>query len=60
MDELVRQMRDALESLDRPRVEAIFQQALGQQAPMQVLESLIVPALETSGVPARSHFHKST
>lgn len=49
MDELVSQMRDALESLDRPRVEAIFQQALGQQAPMQVLESLIVPALEQLG-----------
>ncbi len=49
MDELSRQMRDALESLDRPRVEAIFQQALLAQAPMQVLESLIVPALEQLG-----------
>jgi methanogenic corrinoid protein MtbC1 len=49
MDELVRQMRDALESLDRPKVEAIFQQALAQQLPMQVLENLIVPALEQLG-----------
>jgi methanogenic corrinoid protein MtbC1 len=49
MDELARQMRDALESLDRPKVEAIFQQAIRGHAPMQVLESLIVPALEQLG-----------
>lgn len=49
MDELALQMRDALESLDRPRVEKIFQHALSQQAPMQVLENLIVPALEQLG-----------
>jgi len=49
MDELPSQFRDALESLDRPRIEALFQRALASQTPMQVLETLVAPALEQMG-----------
>lgn len=49
MDELPSQFRDALEALDRPRTEALFQNALANQSPMQVLETLVVPALEQMG-----------
>jgi methanogenic corrinoid protein MtbC1 len=39
----------ALETLDRPKIDALFQQAAGQQHPMAVVEGLIVPALEHLG-----------
>jgi methanogenic corrinoid protein MtbC1 len=39
----------ALENLDRPKIEAMFQQAAGQQHPMTVVEGLVVPALEYLG-----------
>lgn len=49
MDKLTGQLRDALESLDRPLIEALFQQAILRQSPMEVAEGLIVPALEQLG-----------
>ena len=49
MDDLTYQLRNALEALDRPKIEALFQQALRQLPPMQVLESLIAPVLEQLG-----------
>jgi methanogenic corrinoid protein MtbC1 len=49
MDELPSQFRYALESLDRPRIEALFRHALASQTPMQVLETLVAPALEQMG-----------
>ncbi len=39
----------ALETLDRPAVEALFQQALATHAPMDVVEQVVVPALEQLG-----------
>jgi methanogenic corrinoid protein MtbC1 len=48
-DSLTSQLRDALEAIDRPRVEAIFQQALQVQQPTQVVEALIAPVLEQLG-----------
>lgn len=49
MDQLTAQLREALEALDRPRVEALFQEAVSRQAPMQVIEQSVVPALEQLG-----------
>jgi trimethylamine corrinoid protein len=49
LDPLTNQLRDALESLDRPRIEALFQRAISAQPPMQVVENLIVPVLEQLG-----------
>lgn len=49
MDELTSELYDALASLDRPRIEAIFQQAVGRGTPMQAVEALMVPALVKLG-----------
>ncbi len=49
MDVLTTEFRDALEALDRPRIETLFQQALSHGRPMQVVEELIVPTLEQLG-----------
>ncbi len=49
MDTLPEQLRTALESLDRPKVEALFQQAILLQPPMRVVEELVVPVLEQLG-----------
>lgn len=49
MDALTRELREALESLDRPRIEALFQQAMRRYSPMEVAEGVIVPALEKLG-----------
>ncbi len=46
---LTHRLRDALESLDRPRIEELFRLAVGRQAPLQVIENLIVPALVEIG-----------
>lgn len=45
MDELTLEFYDALTMLDRPRIEVLFQQAVNHNAPLQVVEKLIVPAL---------------
>lgn len=49
MDELTSELFDALTSLDRPRIEAIFRQAVGGKAPMHAIEELMVPALIRMG-----------
>ena len=49
MSDLVRPFREALESLDRVRAEALFQQALLRLSPIQAVEQVIVPALEQMG-----------
>ena len=49
MDALTRDLREALESLDRPRIEALFQRAMRRYSPMEVAEGVIVPALEQLG-----------
>lgn len=49
MDALTRELREALESLDRARIEALFQQAMRRHSPMEVAEGVIVPALEQLG-----------
>ncbi len=46
---MTNELAQALESVDRARVEAIFQQALRQHSPIQVAEQLIVPALQQLG-----------
>ncbi|MBF0272467.1 MAG: cobalamin-dependent protein [Magnetococcales bacterium] len=46
---LLDQFRDALESFDRSRAEALFQQALAMDPPLDMVESLIVPTLERIG-----------
>jgi methanogenic corrinoid protein MtbC1 len=40
---------DALASLDRPRIEALFQQAVNGATPMAAVEALMVPALVELG-----------
>lgn len=40
---------EALEALDRPRIEALFQRALATDGPLQVIERLIVPSLKQVG-----------
>lgn len=45
MDKLMLEFYDALILLDRPRIEVLFQQAVSQKAPMQVVEELIMPSL---------------
>ncbi|MEJ2406261.1 MAG: cobalamin-dependent protein [Candidatus Thiodiazotropha sp.] len=49
MDATTSQMLRALESLDRPRIETLFHQTIGQRQPIEAVESLIVPALEQLG-----------
>lgn len=49
MDELARSLREAVVGLDRPRVEALFQQAVGNMPPVDVVERYIVPALVGMG-----------
>jgi len=45
MDTWADELYDALVALDRPRTEALFQQAVGRTSPMQAVEALMVPAL---------------
>lgn len=49
MDGLKSELREALAALDRPRIEALFQQAIRRQSPMEVAEGLIVQVLEQLG-----------
>lgn len=49
MDQLTSELHDALASLDRPRIEAVFQQAVSRLGPMQAVEELMVPALALLG-----------
>ncbi len=45
MDKLTGEFCDALAALDRPRIAALFQQAVSRKTPMQAIEELMVPAL---------------
>lgn len=45
MDELLTEFYEALILLDRPRIEVLFQQTLRHQAPIQVVETLVMPSL---------------
>jgi methanogenic corrinoid protein MtbC1 len=49
MIDLVQPFGEALEALDRVRAEALFQQALADRPPIEVVEQLVVPALERIG-----------
>ena len=49
METSTAELCEALEALDRPRIEALFQRALLIGSPLQVIERLIVPALEQVG-----------
>jgi methanogenic corrinoid protein MtbC1 len=49
MHELVKPLRDALESLDRIGAENIFRQALSTLTPIKAVEQVVVPALEAIG-----------
>lgn len=49
MDELKHEMLDALQSLDRLRIEAVFQRAGGDVHPLRAIEEVVVPALERLG-----------
>jgi methanogenic corrinoid protein MtbC1 len=49
LDATTSQMLRALESLDRPRIEVLFHQAIGQRQPIEAVEHLIVPALYRLG-----------
>lgn len=46
---LSNELHDALKALDRPRIESIFQQAVGASDPMLAVEALMVPALIRMG-----------
>lgn len=45
MEESALEFYQALTLLDRPRIEALFQQAACHKAPFQVVEDLMIPAL---------------
>lgn len=49
MPDLIKSFRESLESLDRVRAEALFEQALAEHAPIDAIERLVVPALEQMG-----------
>jgi methanogenic corrinoid protein MtbC1 len=46
---MLNELTQALEAVDRPRVEALFDEALRQHPSLQVVEKLMVPALERLG-----------
>ncbi len=50
MHELIKPFREALESLDRVGAESVFSQALTTLVPIQVIEQVVVPALEQVGL----------
>lgn len=45
MTQLTSELHDALAALDRPRIEALIQQAVSRTDPMRAIEDLIVPAM---------------
>jgi len=50
IDELTRDFQQALESLDKVRAFALFQQALSTRPPIRVVEEIVVPALSEIGM----------
>lgn len=49
MEESTRTLYDALVALDRPRIETLFQEAVGCMSPLEAVERHIVPALVRLG-----------
>ncbi len=49
MEELIQDFREALESLDQIKAKALFQQALRGHSPIEIVEQIVVPALEQIG-----------
>lgn len=49
VDELSVDLRCALESLERPRVEKVLEAAIRRHSPLEVIEGLIMPVLEAVG-----------
>ena len=49
MTDLITPFRESLESLDRLRAEALFQEALSRLSPIAAVERVVVPALEQMG-----------
>jgi methanogenic corrinoid protein MtbC1 len=49
MTDLIAPFRESLESLDRQRADALFQEALSRLSPITAVEQLVVPALEQMG-----------
>ena len=49
MTDLITPFRESLESLDRLRAEALFQEALSRLSPISAVEQVVVPALEQMG-----------
>lgn len=50
MEELIQDFREALESLDQIKAKALFQQALNGHSPIEIVEQVVVPALEQIGL----------
>lgn len=50
IDELARDFQQALESLDKVKAFALFQQALSTRSPIHVVEEIVVPALSEIGM----------
>ena len=50
MQQRVAPFQDSLESLDRVKANALFQEALTTMTPIEAVEQLVVPALEQIGV----------
>ncbi|HEY8037491.1 MAG TPA: cobalamin-dependent protein [Methylobacter sp.] len=49
MEELIQDFREALESLDQIKAKVLFQQALRGHSPIEIVEQVVVPALEQIG-----------
>jgi methanogenic corrinoid protein MtbC1 len=49
MERLIMPFRESLETLDKLRAEALFQEALAGLTPIEAVERLVVPALEQIG-----------
>lgn len=49
MSEQIKRLQEALSSLDKVRIDALFDEALAERSPIQVVERLVVPALEGIG-----------
>ena len=47
--------REALETLDRVKADAIFQTLLQDRSPIQAVEEVVVPALEQIGAAWNCH-----
>lgn len=50
MTDQIQAFREALETLDRLRAEALFAEALAGRTPIAAVEQLVVPALERMGI----------